>query len=82
MAFPELETNRLKLVQVKEEHTQSFFEIMSKDEVTKYYGMDSLKNIEDASKVVDSFQSAYESKRGIRWGLVLKETDAFVGTVG
>lgn len=41
MGFPELETNRLNLVQVREEHTESFFEIMSKDEVTKYYGMDS-----------------------------------------
>ena len=37
MGFPELETNTLNLVQVKEEHTQSYFEIMSKDEVTKYY---------------------------------------------
>lgn len=41
MGFPELETNRLNLVQVREEHTESFFEIMSKDEVIKYYGMDS-----------------------------------------
>jgi ribosomal-protein-alanine N-acetyltransferase len=82
MEFPELETNRLKLVQVKEEHTQSFFEIMSKDEVTKYYGMNSLKSIEDASKIVESFQQTYESKRGIRWGIVLKETGDFVGTLG
>lgn len=82
MRFPELETNRLKLVQVKVEHTQSFFEIMSKDEVTKYYGMDSLKSIEDASKIVKSFQSTYENKRGIRWGIILKDTGDFVGTLG
>ena len=82
MGFPELETNRLNLVQVKEEHTKSFFEIMSKDEVTKYYGMDSLKSLEEASKVVESFQSTYENKRGIRWGIVLKDTGDFVGTLG
>lgn len=82
MGFPELETNRLNLVQVKKEHTQSFFEIMSKDEVTKYYGMDSLKSIDDASKIVESFQSTYDSKRGIRWGIVLKETGDLVGTLG
>ncbi|WP_281974748.1 GNAT family N-acetyltransferase [Halobacillus litoralis] len=82
MGFPELETKRLKLVQVKEEHTQSFFQIMSKDEVTEYYGMESLKSMDEAAKIVASFQSTYESKRGIRWGIVLKETDEFVGTAG
>lgn len=82
MGFPELQTNRLKLVQINEEHTQRFFEIMSKDEVTKYYGMDSLKDIDDASKIVESFQNTYESNRGIRWGIVLKETGEFVGTLG
>jgi len=82
MGFPELETDRLHLVQVKAEHTQSFFDIMSKDEVTKYYGMDSLKSLEEASKIVESFQSTYESKRGIRWGIVLKDTGDFVGTLG
>ncbi|MFB4166850.1 GNAT family N-acetyltransferase [Virgibacillus sp. JSM 102003] len=82
MEFPELETDRLRLVQVNEEHTRSFFEIMSKDEVTKYYGMDSLKNIDDASKIVESFQKTYDSKRGIRWGIVLKEAGDFVGTLG
>lgn len=82
MGFPELETNRLNLVQVREEHTESFFEIMSKDEVTKYYGMNSLRSIEDARKIVEAFQSTYESKRGIRWGIVLKDTGDFVGTLG
>ncbi len=82
MGFPELETNRLKLVQVKKEHTKSFYEIMSKDEVTRYYGMDSLESIDDASKIVESFQITYESNRGIRWGIVLKETGEFVGTLG
>lgn len=82
MRFPILETKRLKLVQVEKEHTQSFYDIMSRDEVTKYYGMESLKSIEDASKIVESFQNTYESKRGIRWGIVLRETGEFVGTLG
>ncbi|WP_096187245.1 GNAT family N-acetyltransferase [Evansella halocellulosilytica] len=82
MGFPELVTNRLNLVQVKDEHTESYFEIMSKEEVTKYYGMDSLKTIEDASKMVKSLENAYENGSGMRWGMVLKETGEFVGTLG
>ncbi len=82
MEFPELETNRLKLIQVKEEHAPRIFEIMSNDEVTKYYGMDSLNSREEASNIIQSFQNTYESKRGIRWGMVLKETSELVGTIG
>lgn len=82
MEFPELETNRLKLIQVKEEHAPRIFEIMSNDEVTKYYGMDSLQSREEASNIIQSFQNSYESKRGIRWGIVLKGTGELVGTAG
>lgn len=82
MGFPELNTNRLKLVEVREEHVESFFKIMSNDDVTRYYGMESLKNIDEALKIIESFRCTYETKRGIRWGIILKETDEFVGTVG
>ncbi|WP_396266072.1 GNAT family N-acetyltransferase [Halobacillus salinarum] len=82
MAFPALETKRLNLVQVSEEHTESYFEVMSNAEVTKYYGMDALQHREDAVQIIDSFQKTYESKRGIRWGMVLKATGEFVGTLG
>ena len=82
MVFPELQTDRLRLVQIEEKHTDSYFEIMSKDKVTKYYGMESLKNLEDATKIIDSFERTYKSNRGIRWGIVLKETGEFIGTAG
>ena len=82
MEFPELETDRLKLVQVYEDHTHSFFDIMSNAEVTKYYGMDSLKSMEEASKIIEFFKRSFESNRGIRWAIILKETNDFIGTVG
>lgn len=55
---------------------------MSRDEVTKYYGMDSLKRLEDAEKMIASFPKTFNSNRGIRWGMVVKESGAFIGTVG
>ncbi|UOR12672.1 GNAT family N-acetyltransferase [Halobacillus amylolyticus] len=82
MKFPELETERLKLVQVSKEHIKSFYEIMARDEVARYYGMESLKSIEDASQIVESFQNTFENRRGIRWGIVIKETEDFIGTLG
>lgn len=82
LGFPQLETYRLKLVQIDADHTKSYFEMMSQDEVTKYYGMESLKNMEDAAKIVASFQQTYEDEKGIRWGIMLNASEKLVGTVG
>ncbi|MEI5907933.1 GNAT family N-acetyltransferase [Bacillus spongiae] len=82
MEFPVLQTERLKLVQLSEKHIQAYYEIMSNDEVTKYYGMDSLQTIEDAEKIVNSMHSVFEMRRGIRWGIILKDTKEFIGTLG
>ena len=82
MKFQELNTERLNLVQITEEHTESYFDIMSRDEVTKYYGMNSLKRLEDAEKMIASFPNTFNSNRGVRWGMIVKGSGAFIGTVG
>jgi ribosomal-protein-alanine N-acetyltransferase len=82
MTIPILETKRLKLVEIKKEHAKRIYEILSLEEVTRQYGMDSLKNLEDAYELVDLFNSNFVEKRGMRWGIVIKESDLFIGTIG
>ncbi len=41
MAFPILETERLRLVEIEQSYCQKIYEIFSLDEVTCYYGMNS-----------------------------------------
>jgi [ribosomal protein S5]-alanine N-acetyltransferase len=82
MSFPELDTRRLRLIEINESHTQRYFEIMSLDKVTRYYGMESLEKIEQAQDIITSFKNGYESKRSMRWGIVLKIDNTFIGTVG
>ncbi|MBP2076809.1 GNAT family N-acetyltransferase [Oceanobacillus polygoni] len=82
MQFPLLETERLNLVEVDQRYTDSFFQIMSNPTVTKYYGMDSLENQQQAKNIIHSFKRTYESNRGIRWGIVLKESGELIGTLG
>jgi ribosomal-protein-alanine N-acetyltransferase len=80
--FPKLETERLNLIEIGHEYTKNYYDIMSRDDVTKYYGMDSLKNEKEASKMIDSFHTTYKNKKGIRWGIILKENQEFIGTIG
>jgi len=82
MEFPVLTTGRLNLVQISKNHTESYYDIMSRDEVTKYYGMDSLNTIEDAKRIITSMNATFESNKGIRWAILLKETETFIGTIG
>ncbi|MGM0903715.1 MAG: GNAT family N-acetyltransferase [Bacillota bacterium] len=82
MEFQVLKTERLELVQVSKKHTESYFDIMSRDEVTKYYGMDSLKTIEDAESMIESMHNTFENNKGMRWAILLQNTETFVGTVG
>ncbi|WP_404451525.1 GNAT family N-acetyltransferase [Virgibacillus necropolis] len=82
MEFPTLETKRLKLIHIDHQYDQAFFEIMSNDTVTEFYGMDSLKSVDQAIKIIDSFEDTFSKKQGMRWGIIWKETNAFIGTIG
>lgn len=80
--FPTLETKRLYLVEMDYQYDQDYFEIMSQEKVTKYYGIETLKSREEARRFIDTFQKLFEENRGMRWGIILKETEKFIGTVG
>ncbi|TQR19485.1 GNAT family N-acetyltransferase [Psychrobacillus vulpis] len=82
MDFPVLETNRLKLMEIKKENADSIFRIFSDDEVTRYYGMASFEQKEQAINMINSFTKNFQDKRSIRWGIFWKETSELVGTVG
>ena len=82
MIFPTLETKRLKLIEITPIHTESIFEILSLEEVTRYYGTDRFTSIEEAKKLIDMFQKNFYEKRSMRWGIVLKKDNKFIGTLG
>ncbi|MFN7250607.1 MAG: GNAT family N-acetyltransferase [Anaerobacillus sp.] len=80
--FPMLETERLVLREITEADTSGIFACFANEEVTKYYGQETLKNEEDAKGFVTFFAQSYRDKRGIRWGIELKDSKEFIGTVG
>ncbi|MCP1493259.1 RimJ/RimL family protein N-acetyltransferase [Peribacillus frigoritolerans] len=46
--FPELNTERLRLREIRESDAEALFQCLSKDEVTRFYGQDSLENVKQA----------------------------------
>jgi [ribosomal protein S5]-alanine N-acetyltransferase len=80
--FPELETERLLLREITEDDSEAIFACFSKDEVTKYYGQETLESLEQAKKFVEFFSKNFNEKRGIRWGIERKGTQGIIGTIG
>lgn len=82
MTFPELTTERLQLVEVKVEHAPALFKNFSNPTLLQYYGSEPMTEVGQAEKLVHHFNSSYEAKRGIRWAILLKDEQHFVGTIG
>jgi [ribosomal protein S5]-alanine N-acetyltransferase len=80
--FPILETDRLVLREITKEDSEGIFACFSNDDVTRFYGQETLENIEQAEKFVDFFSKIYNEKRGIRWGIERKGTKGIIGTIG
>ena len=80
--FPILETEQLLLREITQDDAAGVFACFSNDNVTRYYGQDTLENMEQAKKIVDFFTKSYIEKRGIRWGIERKGTPGIIGTIG
>ncbi|MCR8747240.1 GNAT family N-acetyltransferase [Romboutsia lituseburensis] len=82
MNFPTLETSRLYLREITDDDASDIFEYLSDDTVTKYLGKESLTNVDGAYEIINKIKINYNERRGIRWGIIHKESRKLIGTIG
>ncbi|GAB6930113.1 GNAT family protein [Paenibacillus sp. JCM 10914] len=80
--FPVIETERLVLREVTQDDMEAVYRCFSSDDVTRYYGQDSLTDREQARQIIAFFHQSYVDKRGVRWGIQRKEQPELIGTIG
>lgn len=80
--FPILYTDRLDLIEIKQEHLGDIFKLFSDKRVTQYYNIKTLIIENEAQKFIDGFRSRFTKKAGIRWGIALKGQNNIIGTIG
>ncbi len=80
--FPTLHTDRLNLVEIKQEHLGDIFTLFGDSRVTQFYNIVTLNNEIEAQRFIDWFQNRFADKLGIRWGISLKSKDNIIGTIG
>ncbi|PRA09504.1 MULTISPECIES: GNAT family N-acetyltransferase [unclassified Paenibacillus] len=80
--FPELETKRLLLREIKQSDSQDIFQIFSSDEVTRFYDVETFTNTKQAEELIQRWKERFENGQVIRWGIALKSDNRIIGTCG
>ncbi|MBZ9687400.1 GNAT family N-acetyltransferase [Clostridium estertheticum] len=79
--FPQLESERFILREVKEQDYISLYEIYSDEDAVKYQPICTMNTIEQAEKSVQAFLQGFKNKKFIRWCIATKENDTVVGLI-
>lgn len=80
--FPILETDRLFLRDIRLSDKQRLYEIWGNPLVNQYTDFPGLDDPEMVHTFIKMARERFNSKNGIRWGIILKENDLLIGTIG
>ena len=81
--FPTLETERLRLREVREADAAALFAIHGNHELMRLYGTDPVADLAGAEALIKTFASWRQLPNpGIRWALEIKGAGGLIGTCG
>jgi [ribosomal protein S5]-alanine N-acetyltransferase len=80
--FPQLETERLILREVRPGDADDIFRIFADPEVIRYWGAAPMGSIEEAHGKIAGITTAFREKIGIRWAITRKGDDLLIGSCG
>lgn len=80
--FPRLETDKLILRKVTHKDAEALMNLYSDEEATRFTDVLILKTPEEASEAVHTFQKLFKQNKGIRWAIIRKTDNQFLGTCG
>lgn len=80
--LPTLETDRLLLRQLRASDARAMFDYASDPEVTRYLLWEPHATLEDSQAFIEYTLEHYRNGVPSSWGIILKESDILVGTIG
>jgi ribosomal-protein-alanine N-acetyltransferase len=79
--FPKLETERLKLRQLRHEDAENIVALFTSPEVLQFLDLEPTDSREKALGLIDWFNGLFEGKESLQWAVTLKD-DTWIGTCG
>jgi ribosomal-protein-alanine N-acetyltransferase len=80
--FPQLETHRLALRELRSDDAASLFAILGDEEVTEFYDDEAFSDISQASDQIEIWASGFRARRCVRWGITQRKNAEIIGTCG
>ena len=78
--FPSIETERFLLRELQSDDAEDYFNYFSDNEVTRFWGYDSPKDVKTVANTFVRFSNAFKRKEMIVWGISVKGTNKIIGT--
>ena len=78
--FPSLFTERLHLRQFQPTDAEALFAIRSDPDVMEFLGLKPHQSLDDAYAAIERFQTLYEHREAIIWGMALKDEEMLIGS--
>ncbi|MGM0502871.1 MAG: GNAT family N-acetyltransferase, partial [Bacillota bacterium] len=80
--FPELETERMRLRELKLSDAEDLFVVFSNPKVMKYYNLYPFDSLAQAKELIRNYVEAFKNQKLLRWGLEHKEKGKIIGSCG
>ncbi len=80
--FPHLQTPDLILREIRLTDSAAVYDILADPEVARYYDEDPFSDTSQASELITYWNSAFEGRRVIRWGIARQDDGRLIGTCG
>lgn len=80
--FPTIETERLQLREMTPQDVNALLRHFGNPEVVKFISMQPIKTIEQANEWLRWMGGFFAAQDGLRWGIVRKDDNTFVGSAG
>lgn len=80
--FPELETERLLLMQFVRSDAAELFKLRSDERVLKYLDRETHKSVKESELMIDTMAISFINKEGINWIIRKKDTSEVLGYIG
>lgn len=80
--FPQLETERLILRELRLADADALFRIFSDETVTTFYNIKTFTSLDDSRELLERRISRFWTGRGLSWGITLRGDDELIGGCG
>jgi len=81
-SFPVLDSDRLRLIEFENNHSNELYELFSDPRVTKFYNIEPFTSVLQAEMMIGMFKEKFKELQGMRWAIFLKCENRIIGSIG